>query len=372
MIFWSMGGGKQSSVAAQSANNAKGINTKIPDAHIKENKGTDKLSIYQQADKDSLLLAQQMQNDPYYKDVPAAEKLLAKQVREPAHTGLTEQKTTVAVNEEKVNEKLQQLQSIIHQSSKEIPFTAALSNEPTFNNAAIDRLEKMMQNIKQGGGEDKEMQQLNGVMDKLLDLQHPERVSEKLKEQTQKNGEPKIAISLRDSAIREPGFYGMDEPENKPVNDGMIEAMIAETQTLVSGATVKIILNTDIYINKILIPRNSFVYGIATLSNERLKIHIATVRYQNSILPVLLEGYDLDGQEGIYIPGSISRDIGKQSSGDAINSIGITSLDPSLAGQATGAGIQAAKTLMTRKIKQIKVTVREGYRILLKTNNQSL
>ena len=38
--------------------------------------------------------------------------------------------------------------------------------------------------------------------------------------------------------------------------------------------------------------------------------------------------------------------------------------------QATTAGIQAAKGLLSKKIKLVKVTVKAGYRVLLKDGNK--
>jgi hypothetical protein len=79
-----------------------------------------------------------------------------------------------------------------------------------------------------------------------------------------------------------------------------------------------------------------------------------------------MEAYDLDGQPGIYVPGSIDRDVSKASADEALGTLGVTSLDPSLGAQAAGAGIQAVKTLLTRKVRQVRVVVREGYQLLLK------
>jgi conjugative transposon TraM protein len=139
---------------------------------------------------------------------------------------------------------------------------------------------------------------------------------------------------------------------------------------LVSGATVKLQLLDDIFVGGIKISKNEFVYGLASLSNERLKIVINSLRFGQNILPVSLAVYDMDGMEGIYIPGSINRDVSKQSADDAISTIGLSPADQSVGAQATVAGIQAAKSLAGKKIKLIRVTVKPGYRVLLKDVNQ--
>ena len=79
-----------------------------------------------------------------------------------------------------------------------------------------------------------------------------------------------------------------------------------------------------------------------------------------------LSVYDMDGLDGIYIPGAITRDVAKESADRSIQSIGLTSLDPSLSAQAAGAGIEAAKTLLSKKVRLIKVVVKAGYQVLLR------
>jgi hypothetical protein len=74
----------------------------------------------------------------------------------------------------------------------------------------------------------------------------------------------------------------------------------------------------------------------------------------------------MDGLAGIYIPGAITRDVAKQSADNGLQSIDMTSVDPSLKAQAATAGINAAKSLLSRKAKLIRVYVKAGYRILLK------
>lgn len=371
MIFWSLRGGKTDAAEAQTVIANKGLNTKLPDAHISENKGADKLSFYQQADKDSLLLEQQMLNDPYYKDVPLKEKQMLQEQTVQHHSLLLNNKNIVEANEEKVNEKLQQLQAIINQPQQQLQ-SSYTSNKEQNNNPDINRLEKMMQAMKNDNNDDQEMQQLNGVMDKILDLQHPERINEKLKEQSVRNKQQVFVVSLNDTIKHARGFYSLDDKGISEVNQNAIEAIVPETQTVVAGATVKLLLENDIYINGQLISRNSFVYGTAALNNERLRINITSIRYKNNIIPVSLEVYDIDGLQGIYIPGSINREVAKESSNEAINALGLTTFDPSFTAQATGAGIQAAKTLLSKKVKQVKVTIKEGYKILLKDNNQKL
>lgn len=123
------------------------------------------------------------------------------------------------------------------------------------------------------------------------------------------------------------------------------------------------------FINGVLIPKGTPVNGIASLNNERLEAEINSIRYKNQLFPVKLELYDMDGLPGIYIPGSISRDVAKNSADNSLQLMELTTLDPSLKAQAAAAGINTVKSLMSRKVKQVKVIIKEGYKVLLKDNN---
>jgi len=160
--------------------------------------------------------------------------------------------------------------------------------------------------------------------------------------------------------------------ESVPTDDtqNAIQAVIHETQTLVAGSTVKLRLVNDVYINGMLIPKDNFLFGEATLNGERLGIKINSMRYQNSLFPVQLSVYDMDGMDGIYIPGAITRDVSKQSADRAIQGIGLTTMDPSLGAQAASAGIEAARDLISKKVKLVKVTVKAGYQVLLRDEKQ--
>jgi hypothetical protein len=117
--------------------------------------------------------------------------------------------------------------------------------------------------------------------------------------------------------------------------------------------------------------KDQFVFA-RVLSGERLTIAITSIRDANSLLPVSLSVFDLDGMEGIYIPGAITRDAAKQASSQSIQDVQLYSMDNSLGVQAATAGIEAAKGLFAKKAKLIKVTVKAGYQVLLKDQNQSV
>ena len=160
-------------------------------------------------------------------------------------------------------------------------------------------------------------------------------------------------------------FFSLDDETGQEPLQQAIRAVIPNTQTLVNGATVEMMLSDDVYIAGVLIPKHSFIYGIASIGGERLRININSIQYRNNLFPVSLAVYDLDGMEGVYVPGSITRDVSKQSTEQAVQSMGIASLDPSLGAQAATAGLAAAKDLIGKKTRLIRVNISKGYEVLL-------
>jgi conjugative transposon TraM protein len=237
----------------------------------------------------------------------------------------------------------------------------------------------MMSN--QGKENDPEMRQLENTLNKILDIQHPERVKERLKEKSLETMDvvypvskrfTKENISLLDTGKGEKiaiGFFGLETESSISDDQNAIEAVVHENQVLVNGAVVKLRLVNDIYVSGILIPKGNFVFGTTSLNAERLEVEINTIRYNQSLYPVKLEVYDIDGLPCIYIPGAITRDVAKQSVDNSLQMMELATLDPSLKAQATAAGISAAKSLISRKVKQVKVMVKAGYKVLLRDKN---
>jgi conjugative transposon TraM protein len=181
------------------------------------------------------------------------------------------------------------------------------------------------------------------------------------------------SISLLDTIEEENngvGFYGLDD-KSLPRENNAVEAVIHQDQTIVSGAIIKMRLLNDIYINNVLIGKGSFIYGKSSINGERLLIEIKSIKSGSSIYPVNLEVYDMDGLAGIYIPGAITRDAAKRSYENSLQSVDIGSYDPSVKAKITSAGIDAAKTILSKKARQVKVFVKAGYRILLREKNIS-
>lgn len=362
------------------------LKTDLPGINVKD-RPMDKMSYYELAKADSLKRGDQIKKDPYYQQQLQFAQEQQQQQLLLTGPGLNHGDPHEAMVFQKINSINAALNHSQQQQTAQVPPGMVGAS----NKEDIDRLEKMMQLMykDQEKGQDPELQQLNGMLEKLMDIQHPERVQEQQRKNlAERKGQvysisaedPENMISVlqpdepqktRQGLIRENGFYSLEDLPLAESAKAAIKAVVHETQVLVNGSVVKMRLIDDLFINGILVPKDNFVFGTATLTGERLSIAIDNIRAGNSILPVKLSVYDMDGLDGIRIPGAISREVAKQSGSNALQSFGMGTgaLDQSLSMQAAAAGIELTKNLVGKKIKMVKVTIKAGYQILFKDEN---
>ncbi|NIJ52175.1 conjugative transposon protein TraM [Dyadobacter arcticus] len=403
LFFWVLIGRNKGSVTSDKDH--KGLILSLPEAFFKDDKDFDKLSYYQKAAADSARLRDLIEKDPYYQDTLLASKsgplgVPLKDLNGPGKNrrtfGNTSDANSIKYPDQEVHNKLKELEKVLAQTSQpKFDNEKAVRDDDTQKAVSPEmaRLEQMMSGIdlqEPVEEEDPEMTELNGLIDKIMQIQNPQLVEEKVREQSLANGKQVFPVmpagdqinytlltsstqdslhSAQSNATNTSGFYALDDHRQAGVNQNAIEAVIDQNQTLVTGGTIKLRLTTDIFISGSRIPAGSFLFGKASLNQERLRVNIESLRSGNSLFPVNLTVHDMDGIEGIYIPGALSRDVGKQSSDRAIQGINIPMIDPSIGAQAASAGIEAAKTFLGRKTKLIQVTVKAGYRVLLKDAN---
>jgi conjugative transposon TraM protein len=409
MIFWALGGGKGGELRAQEIK--PGLNMELPGARFTKGEELwDKFSLYEQAKRDSIKMEEAKRNDPYYvmttlKGSGPLDSLPNDQNNLNTSLGTKDRYAEIDVDQQALTKKLEQLtrqltseESSVVKPSVATPLPSQHQPNSLSNTSSedVDRLEKMMTLMNAGDSSDPEMEQMDTMLEKILDIQHPERVTGKLREKPSSNPlhevkarplqeditvleENLLPREATDSSTfpHEPGseehigFYGLidESPAGGTEKSNAFPAVIHDTQTVVAGSTIKLRLLADVTIDGQVIEKDQFIYGVCSISGERLIIQISSVRSDNSLFNVALNVYDLDGLPGIYIPGAISRDVGKQATSQGIQDVQMYSMENSLEVQAASAGIEAAKGLFSKKIKLVKVTLKAGYQVLLKDKN---
>ena len=154
-----------------------------------------------------------------------------------------------------------------------------------------------------------------------------------------------------------------------------ISACIYGNQTVTDGQKVQLRLLERMRVGDIIIPANAVVTGSARITGERLGISITSIEYAGSIYPVKLSVYDTDGQQGIFIPGSMELNAAKEVAANMGTSMGssinISSDAKAQLASDLGKGlIQGTSQYIAKKMRTVKVNLKANYRVMLYAEKQ--
>lgn len=325
LAFYALGGGKGTGTE-NDQNAGQGINTSLPDASFKKEDPKDKLSLYEQLGR----------NRSKSDTLPASVT---------GHSFVPSDRTDP--HEQIINERLAQITDELNRPEPQVvtapQLPVATATAPDIS-GDVDRLEKLMRTMQEDKEEDPEMEQLTGMLDRILAIQNPDLF-------------PQESVPAR---------------ENPPADSlfRAIPAEIIKKQKAVQGASVTLRLLDTVTLNGHLIPKGHEITGSCRITNQRLLLDIKNIRLGTSIIPVDLTMYSSDGMMGINAPEAELADAAGMGADNAVRSIGMYGIDQSIATQVAGAGIDAAKSLFSKKVRKVKVKVDAGTAVLLR-NNQS-
>ncbi|MBO9674146.1 MAG: conjugative transposon protein TraM [Sphingobacteriaceae bacterium] len=303
----------------------KGINTSLPDAVLKKDVPVDKMSIYNITPMDTA-------------------------GKEEGLSGLQRSLKT-PVEDVQIDAIRERLKSIDQQINAPVVVRNGFAPVPAVvspgldhdTKGDVDRLEKLMQVMQQGKGEDKEMDQLSEMMDKIIAVQNPGLVQEKMLTR-------KTELAKKNSTFR------------------AVPAVVEGNQKVLPGGLVRLRLLDTVSLNGMLLPKDQLLFGSCTIVNQRLLLDITNVRLGSSIVPVQLSVFSLDGIIGIDAPEAVLGETAGNGLSNAVQSMQFLSMDQSLGVQAAGAGIDAAKSLIGKRAKRIRVKLKDRYPVLLRIN----
>ncbi|MDT3402325.1 conjugative transposon protein TraM [Mucilaginibacter terrae] len=337
LLFWSMKSKNDDAGHAQSAVVA-GLNTHLPSAHVKDSGSVDKLSFYEQADADARRRSQERQQDPYSRT--SADPLdhsagITFNNEVPAHhPGNVEPGSTADANEQKIYARLNSI-------------TQAMNREPE---PVIPKrnLRKEFRSMSDGNAarpqEDPELKQMNAIMEKLVQLQHPETV---------KPASPVVNAVTRQFRA--------------------IPAIIDGKQRITDNTVIRMKLLDSATVNGQFFRKGQPVFAAGMFSNQRMKLDIRSIHIGNVIYPVDLTVFDAeDGLEGVSVPDAVTNDALRNGATTGVQSMDLMNLDPSLSAQLATAGVNTAKGLFSKKVKRIKAKLQDKRPILLRVNQPVL
>lgn len=171
------------------------------------------------------------------------------------------------------------------------------------------------------------------------------------------------------SKERHLGFHSaLAQPSS--VQRNTLPVVVDHTTTLREGNYVALRLLESAHIGELRIPRQNLLIAQAKLGGNRLHLLVKSLEIGGRIIPVKLSAYDLDGQEGIYIPGaeqvSALKEVGANIGGSVGTSFTFaSSAKDQIISEAARGVMQGASQLLQKKLRTLQVTLKGGYRLFL-------
>ena len=154
-----------------------------------------------------------------------------------------------------------------------------------------------------------------------------------------------------------------------------VRACVASTQVIRAGSTVQLRLLEAVRIDDTVIPRNTPLYGLATISGMRLQVVVSSVEYGGRIFAVEAVAYDMDGQPGLNVPNSRERTALKEALASvgqtAGTSVNVTrSAGQQMLSELARGGLQASSQYVAGKLREVKITLKANHQLLLISKQQ--
>lgn len=178
---------------------------------------------------------------------------------------------------------------------------------------------------------------------------------------------PAVVSSLAAGAgrPRRTGFYTLSDAAPNEAGNAL-PAVVHTDQAVASGGTVKLRLTEEARVNGQLLPRHTLVHGQCRLAGERLRIEVRGVQVHNRLLPVALRAYDLDGSEGLFVPGAPTGEALRQGVQPGLSAAEALAATPHPGAAAAGVALETGRSLLGRRTRQVRITLKANHQLLLK------
>ncbi|WP_277266121.1 conjugative transposon protein TraM [Prevotella corporis] len=168
---------------------------------------------------------------------------------------------------------------------------------------------------------------------------------------------------------RNMGFHSLTSTA-APTMRNTLKVVVDRTTTLKEGDNVVLRLLESAKVQGLRIPRQSRLIAVAKIEGNRMHLLIKSIEVDGHIIAVKLSAYDMDGQEGVYIPGSEDINALKEVGANIGGSMGTSftfasSAKDQIISEAARGVMQGASQLLQKKLRTVKVTLKGGYRLFL-------
>jgi conjugative transposon TraM protein len=165
-------------------------------------------------------------------------------------------------------------------------------------------------------------------------------------------------------------FYTAGALEQVVQPKNSIKACVQETQTIIGESGVRLRLLEPAQTPNRTIPKGTILTANAKLEGGRLQMKVISIELDGNILPVDITVYDLDGQQGLYVPYSPEMNALTEMAGNMSQQSSTSLMLTQSAGQQVASDlsrgvVQGISGYFSKKVKTPKVTLKAGHQLFL-------
>lgn len=172
------------------------------------------------------------------------------------------------------------------------------------------------------------------------------------------------------SETRNRGFYTAGSVEQAAQPKNSVKACVHEVQTVVGESGVRLRLLEPAQTPNHIIPQGTILTAIGKFQTGRLQLKITSIELEGNIIPVDITIYDLDGQQGLYVPYSPEMNALTEMAGNMSQQSGTSLMLTQSAGQQVAADlsrgvVQGVSGYFAKKVRTPKITLKAGHQVFL-------
>ena len=172
------------------------------------------------------------------------------------------------------------------------------------------------------------------------------------------------------SETKNRGFYTAGPADQVIQPKNSIKACVHDAQIVVGETGVRLRLLEPAQTPQRTIPKGTIVTANAKFQNGRLQLKITSIELEGNIIPVDITIYDLDGQQGLYVPYSPEMNALTEMAGNMSQTGGTSVMLTQNAGQQVAADlskgvVQGISGYFAKKVRTPKITLKAGHQVFL-------
>ncbi len=169
-------------------------------------------------------------------------------------------------------------------------------------------------------------------------------------------------------------FFGLGENKESVQPRNSIKAVVHQTVVVTGDNAVRLKLIEPVRTSHRTIPKGTLLSANAKIQGARMQLKISSIEYQGNILPVDILVYDLDGQQGLNIPyapeaNAVSEIASNMSQSSGTSIMMSRSAGQQITGDLSRGLVQGVSGYFSRKLRTVKVTLKEGHQVFLVSKN---